>query len=52
MTINYDYTINNHAEYDCIGWPTITFKNKYENITKFHKNWPTFNLGLILVYLF
>jgi len=32
-----------------IGWPTIILKNKYENVTKYNKNWPTFNLDLVLV---
>jgi hypothetical protein len=32
-----------------IVWPTIIFKNKYENVTNFNANWPTFNLGLALV---
>ncbi len=49
MTVNYDYTINNHVEY---GWHCLTnYKNlnKYKNVTKFSTNWPTFNLGLALV---
>ncbi len=32
-----------------IGLPTIILKNKHENKNKFNKNWPTFNLGLVLV---
>jgi hypothetical protein len=32
-----------------IVWPIIKNLNKYENVTKFSTNWPTFNLGLILV---
>ncbi len=49
MTINYDYTVNNHVEIVDIGWPTIILKKKYENVTKYNKNWPTFNLDLVLV---
>jgi len=32
-----------------IVWQTIKNLNTYENVLKFSKNWPTFNLGLTLI---
>jgi len=32
-----------------ILWPTIKNLNNYKNVIKFSTNWPTFNLGLVLV---
>jgi hypothetical protein len=49
MTINYDYTINSHVEYSDVVSQTVKNLNKYENVIKFSTNWPTFNLGLVLV---
>jgi len=32
-----------------IVWQTIKNLKTYENVLKFSTNWPTFNLGLILI---
>jgi hypothetical protein len=47
MTINHDYTINNHVL--DIVWPSIKKLIKYENANNFSANWLTFNLSLALV---
>jgi hypothetical protein len=38
MTINYDYTINNHVEYSQHCLTNYKKLNKYENVTKFSTN--------------